>query len=220
MGADVRTLVLGALIFFGCSAGSEGSKVSADYDSGSGSPGIDEGEDRDPAEEEEPLAWELSGHLVLATDVIVEADSQLQVRLLGAERALLCEASVQIETATAMDAAQYPESELVGWWRLFVESPSAEGCFGEQFAFPVPVPMLLGVGPLHPEIIAAVGADDSLGTVSTLNSVYASMDGGDTVWVFGVIGTEQAYSGESGPELSAPLSDGAWQFQSVYSFPL
>ena len=73
---------------------------------------------------------------------------------------------------------------------------------------------------MHPEILAAAGADETLGDVSGLNGVYASMDGGDTVWVFGVIGTESAFEGTTEPEESAPLSDGKWLIEPVYSFPL
>jgi hypothetical protein len=167
-----------------------------------------------------PVAWELAGQLVLDADVIVEDESTLHVQLITAEREVLCETTVSVETATAMGAAQYPEDTLVGWWRFFVETPKPDGCFAEEYDFPVPVPMLLGIGPMHPEIRAAVGADPELDSVDALNGVYASMDGGETLWVFGVIGTEDAYEGLVGPEEAAPLSDGIWTIEPVYSFPL
>ena len=176
--------------------------------------------DEDSAPEEAPATWEISGQIVLDSDVVVEDSSSLSVRLLSETRQVLCEANTVIETATAMDATQYPDEALLGWWRLFVEPSSSESCFSTTYTFPVPVPMMLGIGAMHPEILAAAGADESLGDISGLNGAYASMDGGDTVWVFGVIGTELAFEGGLDPEESAPLSDGKWLIEPVYSFPL
>jgi len=168
----------------------------------------------------QPVAWELNGEIVLDADVIEEDDSMLSVRMLSSDRSVLCEADVSVETATTMDPSRYPEETLVGWWRVFVDEPKAGGCFGEDYDFPVPVPMLLGIGPMHPEIVAAVGANADVDNIDGLNGAYASMDGGDTLWVFGVIGTDDAFLGQSGPEESAPLSDGVWNLEAVYSFPL
>lgn len=214
---------LGAVVWIlsvGCSAG----KADRRTDSGIADPSFDpEGdmdEGEDPSAEVVPLAWELGGQLALDSDLIVEGDSKLEIRLIGEDLSVLCDDTVEIETATAMDATQYPESTLVGWWRIFVGDPTPNGCFTEDFEFPVPVPMLIGIGPMHPEIVAAVGAIPGLGSVDSLNGVYTSMDGGETVWVFGVIGTMEAYSGLDGPAESAPLSDGTWTIEPVYSLPL
>jgi len=218
--ADMRLWAVMWVIGAGCAA----SKSDEDR-SGVGMSAAEEGSAGDDLDEggfdvEDPVAWELAGQVVLDTDVIVEDESVLRIRLLTDEREVLCESTAVIETATAMDASQYPEDTLVGWWRFFVEGPKPDGCFAEEYDFPVPVPMLLGIGPMHPEIIAAVGADPDLGSVDSLNGVYASMDGGETIWVFGVIGTDAAYDGTAGPEDSAPLSDGVWSIEPVYSFPL
>jgi len=214
---------LGAVVWIlsiGCSAG----KADRAIDSGAAEPAIDADEGTfdgdDPSTEVAPLAWELGGQLILDSDVIVEGTSQLEIRLIGEDLSVLCDDIVEVETATAMNASQYPESTLVGWWRIFVGDPTPNGCFTDEYEFPVPVPLLVGIGPMHPEIVAAVGAVPSLGDVDALNGVYTSMDGGETVWVFGVIGTQDAYDGIAGPEESAPLSDGAWTIEPVYSFPL
>jgi hypothetical protein len=169
-----------------------------------------------------PVAWELAGKVVLDADLIVEAESTLTIRVLGEDRIVLCEAESTIETATAMAPSQFPEEELLGWWRLFVEAPAADAdsCFSGSYDFPVPVPMLIGVGPMHPEIAAAAGADIELGDISSLNGAYASMDGGETLWVFGVVGTESAFDGLEGPQEGTPLTDGAWTIEPVYPFPL
>jgi hypothetical protein len=214
---------LGAVVWIlsiGCGAG----KADRALDSGLADPAIDAGADLEDGDdnlaEVAPLAWELSGQLTLDSDVIVEGESKLEIQLIGEDLTVLCDDTVEVETATAMDASQYPESTLLGWWRIFVGDPTPNGCFTDLYEFPVPVPMLIGIGPMHPEIVAAVGAVPSLGDVDALNGVYTSMDGGETVWVFGVIGTQDAYDGFAGPEESAPLSDGAWTIEPVYSFPL
>ena len=209
------------VVFLGCASSKEGAFSSAD--DAASTEAADEGDmSFDEAEAiEEPVAWELAGSVVLDAGVIVEDSSLLTVHLLSEQRTVLCEGEATIETATAMGAAQFPqEDELVGWWRLFVEPVGGVGCFKDEYDFPVPVSMLFGIGPMHPEIIAAVGADPELDQVDGLNGVYGSMDDGQTIWVFGVIGTEDAYAGVSGPEEAAPLSDGTWTIEPVYSFPL
>ena len=76
---------------------------------------------------------------------------------------------------------------------------------------------------MHPEVLALVERlDDSLtaASVEHLNGAYARPAGEDRTFVFGAAGLPEAWSGTSGPALSAPLPDGTWSLRAVYPFSL
>ena len=80
----------------------------------------------------------------------------------------------------------------------------------------------LGVGEMHPEVVAVLDSLDGLGdgAESSLNGAYASFDGGDTLYVFGVAGSLAAYEGAGLSAEEAPLPDGTWIVRGLYAFNL
>ena len=87
----------------------------------------------------------------------------------------------------------------------------------------LPSQIYLGVGALHPELIAVAGRVPEIpeSGPETLNGAYARIGSStEDIWVFGFAGDVPAWEGTSGPSSVAPLPDGIWTLAGVYGFPL
>ena len=51
-----------------------------------------------------------------------------------------------------------------------------------------------------------------------LNASYASLDGGDTIYVFGVAGTDTAWLDVDEAAEGGPVEDGTWIIKGIYPF--
>jgi hypothetical protein len=217
----MRRLAVMTWILAGCGSGGERSSLAAtalmDADGTTG------GDPNDGIGENtaEPSSWELSGVLhVIQNGVLEGEDTSMEVRLLDADRNTLCSAEVVADTVTTLQTEQFPDDALLGWWRIYISAPEAPSCFADEYDFPVPEALLLGVGDMDPEIRAVAGSDPSLSALDSLNAAYASLDRGDTLWVFGVAGTASAFAGEATSADEIPLPEGDWTIEPLYPFPL
>lgn len=119
----------------------------------------------------------------------------------------------EIEIVTIDDEA-LPDDSLVTWWEIAVIA--GDKCKDQPYQGFVQ----LGVGPMHPEIgvrLAEAGYDPSL--AETLNGAYFRGKD-DAIWVYGVAGTDRAYKGHGVAAKEAPLKDGDWKLDPIFSFPL
>jgi len=209
-----------ALVVSACSAkfagGDSGGGGSTD-ESGDGSAdgGVDSG-----ASELAVSWWTLSASLVVLAEDPGEVDpalSVLEVRLFDEAGVEQCASTATLDVART--ARSLPDPAVYGWWEL---TPGAwtGTCDAAQLAEQADPGLELGVGVLDPEIKAQMGAA-GLGDagVETLNGAYVSLDGGDTLWVYGVAGLPDAFSGAAGPATETPIPSGTWAIQSVYSLP-
>ncbi len=141
--------------------------------------------------------------------------SSLQVVSLDANAVVRCTAAAPVERVTTLSP---PEPEILAWWQLIVGDWSGD-CVDAGEAVPLEV-IQLGVGSLHPEILAVLervpGA--AAGSDLSLSGAYARLETGGPVYVFGAAGLSGAYLGEGGTPTEAPLPDGSWRIEPVYAF--
>lgn len=102
-----------------------------------------------------------------------------------------------------------PDPSIAVWWEmsLVAASPCAT----------LPGRLELGIGTLHPEVRARLGALDLDGVADSLFGAYARVDGGE-VYAFGYAGTEAALSGAEPARLPPP--DGTYTVVPVYLLAL
>lgn len=164
-----------------------------------------------------PTFWKLWFSVDVVDSRIDVLSSELSMTLLGPDGAELCSASGAVDAVVERD--DLPTEELVVWWEV-TASAWAGSCVDAGVTIPMPSPQLLGVGSMHPEVIAVMQsvADLGAGAESSLNAAYASLDG--TVVVYGLAGPTGAFQGEGSPASEAPLSDGHWELRPLYSFPM
>ena len=164
--------------------------------------------------------WTLEASLVLLADDPGEVDpalSVLEVRLFDEAMAEQCVSTATLDVART--ARSLPDPAVYGWWEL-TPGPWTGACEGGLLAERVDPGLELGVGLLDPEIKAQMGAAGLGDTgVETLNGAYVSLDGGETLWVYGVAGLPDAFAGAAGPATETPITSGTWAIQSVYSLP-
>lgn len=206
-------LLLCLLVAHGCSA-------SAKYDFESGNADTADvsydSADTGSADEDSisPAWWQLGAAVSLLAGVPDAASSRLSLALFAEDGAALCEDTLAVTQIA--DAAESPDPVVFSWWEIV--SSEAEGdC--DPWRTPVPDPLYLGVGAMDPNIeanLSPAGLDDLDGN---LNAAYASIDGGDTVYVYGVAGTEAAWLGVDDAATTGPLSDDTWIIKAIYPFP-
>jgi len=169
---------------------------------------------------EDPAYWQMSGTL-LVNDGSIQTDlSFLRVVIVGDAGGVLCSDSVGITASTRQ--ADVPEAGVQAWWRVTRTDPESASCLAVEYAIPLPKPVFIGLGAMHPEIEAVLAGDPdhSQDEGSRLRSVYASMSEASAVWVFGVAETTSEEEVEVDPATGGISVDGNWKFDALYSFPL
>lgn len=79
-----------------------------------------------------------------------------------------------------------------------------------------------GVGALHPDVRAVVGAaaDTALGArAEAFNGAFLQAGEGAPAYAVGVAGPTAAWEGVGAPVAAAPLPDGDWRWQALYAMP-
>lgn len=121
----------------------------------------------------------------------------------------------------ALDVAP-PDPAIYHWW--LVELPGDDG--GCEDAEPLPTTLLLGLGAMHPDIVAGLEADDAEDAASSLYGAYVATDGvsedgqAETVYVYGYAGTAQDFEGQTVPVSTPPAPDGEYTLTPVYVLKL
>lgn len=197
----------------GCSADSK--VVSQDFETAAGDDTADDGSSDTGALEdgESPLWWELGAELVITGGLVDPNLSTLSVRMLNANVEPLCDERLALLGVS--EEAVTPSSEIYAWWEISPSAPSDE-CSDHEEA--PPAELLLGVGALEADVRAMLGPAGLAGVADGLNGAFISLDGGDTLYTFGVAGTAEAYAGTAGAATGAPLADGTWTVVSLFAF--
>lgn len=206
-------LLLCLLIAHGCSASAKydfesGVSDTANVDYDTADTGFDDEDGVSPA------WWQLGAAVSLISGLPDAASSRLSLSLIAEDGADLCEDTLAVTQIA--DVAEAPDPAVFSWWEVTASEPEG-GC--GPWRSPVPDPVYLGVGAMDPNIeanLSPAGLDDLDGN---LNAAYASVDGGDTVYVFGVAGTEAAWLGVDDAATTGPLSDDTWIIKAIYPFP-
>ena len=168
--------------------------------------------------ESEPTHWRLSATLVVSDGVVQAEESYLDVGVDDGDENELCREAASL---SAVDDAAVQPAEFVAWYEVSVDAWDSD-CEDTQAAVPAGSSFLLGLGELHPEALALLDtldeADDSAD--QSLNGAYASFDGGESAYIFGVGGTAEAFEGVGETPTEGPLADGVWVILPLYSFSL
>jgi hypothetical protein len=171
-------------------------------------------------EVEDPAHWRMSGTLLVNEGDIQSELSFLHVAIVGDAGSTLCADNIGIAMASRM--MEVPEAGVQVWWRVVRTEPDPTSCLAQEYPMPLPKPVFVGLGAMHPEIEAVLAGDTdgSHADDARLRSVYASMRQDSDVWVFGVAETTSEEEVGIDPATGGISVDGNWKFQAVYSFPL
>jgi len=168
----------------------------------------------------EPAWWRLSAALRVVAGQLAAGGSELEVAVLDRDGIGICTEFFLVESTNTEPTS--PDPAILVWWSIERGEGSGE-CAAYVDLSVLPRRFFLGVGELHPELVAVAGRLEEIpasGT-TTLNGAYARLDSGvDDVWVYGFAGDEAAWDGRSGPAMVAPLADGTWTLAGYYGFPL
>ena len=168
---------------------------------------------------ESPAHWKLSGTLLVNEGVIQTDLSFLRVSIVGDEGGELCTDNVGISASSRQ--SESPEAGVQAWWEVMRTEPSDASCLSMDYSLPLPKPVFIGLGAMHPDIEAVLAGDPdrSQNEGSRLRSVYVAMSEGSAVWVFGFAETTSEEEVEIDPITGGISVDGNWKFDALYSFP-
>ena len=158
-----------------------------------------------------PSWWTMGASLSVVEGVPDAKASTLTLSVLDDALLPYCDATAAVASATALDP---PHPDVFAWWALTWEP--AVGC--EGILFPLPENVLLGVGAMHPEVLARLTVAD-VPAPAMLNGAYTSLDSLSTLLVYGAAGQPAAWKGKAGP-VDLALPDGTWTIAPVFSFEL
>ena len=163
--------------------------------------------------------WRLDADIVIAGGDVDPAESTLNASLLDASGVELCVLEGAQEVVTP--SLTLPDELIVAWWTLGGIAWSGD-CAEPGGTELLPDTLSLGVGSLHPEIVAVLDSmpEATGGAAGALNGAYAQFRDGETIYVFGAVGPAGAWAGEGAVAESAPLVDGTWELRGAYGFPL
>ena len=210
-----RWAIHSALIFTlaGCSSAHDAS--TGDVGSSTDTGAFDSAEaDGDTGPGGDPKWWRLGATFTVASDGAVALESMALALSVEDESELsLCDESVGVQALQA--AEKTPDPMVYTWWEV---SPDALIGDCSRLDPLESTELLLGVGELHPEILAGLGSLGLTEEADALNGAYVSLNGGQTVYVYGVAGPGEAFEGVGIAATSAPLDAGDWEIRSMYSF--
>ena len=173
----------------------------------------------DSAYEATPEAWTLSGELVVENGLLSAEGSTVTAEVVDALGAVICHEDARVTSSARV--VELPDDDVEAWWSILLESGGADSCEAAGISGPLPESLSLGLGPLHPEVVAVLDSEAGEAPPDPVDakSVFASLDGGD-VWVFGVatMKPEPGVGAPSGDTERFGVSDGLWRFRAVYPF--
>jgi hypothetical protein len=208
---------MACVLLAACSAKSMDLENAEAQDTWQGNDGADGDSGGSADELEGPMWWRLDADLVVSSGDIVAADSTLSVTPLNADGVELCVATGA--PGAVIPVFPVPDDLLVTWWEVtdISWSPDCDVVDAESATLES---LSLGVGAMHPDILAVLGTLPGVsdGAEGTLNGAYARVEIDGPIYVFGVAGPSAAFAGDAGPVASAPLTDGDWQVRGAYTF--
>lgn len=122
---------------------------------------------------------------------------------------------------SAVDAPS-PDPAIYHWWlvTLAADDGACEGAEG------LPTTVLLGLGELHPDIVAGLKDDAAQSASGSLYGAYVATDGvgedgqAESIYVYGYAGTAADLAGETTPVTAPPAPDGDYTLTPVYVLKL
>ena len=162
--------------------------------------------------------WRMHASLVIEKGNLSLADSFFDVEVLDEGRNSLCTGYGPV--SEAIREKETPHETIQYWWSVELEGWTGT-CKEMGRDESLPVSFQLGMGVMHPEILAVLDKLDEVesGAEQLLYSAFASFDSGGSVFVFGAAGTEQDFAGEPGKVEKTELS-GNYYIHPLYPFSL
>ncbi len=162
--------------------------------------------------------WALDADLSVVDGGIDLDGSEIRLRRLR-NLAESCLDQVSLSSAEAVEPL--PHETIWSWWE--VDWPVDDlNCFPEGQGA-ANLPLRVGFGLLHPEIVAALPSSSLVaapeGTAGLLGA-YLQLADDDRLLVFGAAGSEAAWAGSGTDAEPGVVGDGVWWLRSVYSLPL
>ncbi len=208
----------GSLIFFiGCgetnySAGDVSDTAAFDDAiDGGGDSAVSSGEGLDAA------WWNLSANLHFENGNLSLEKSSFSAEILQEDRQEICTVLGGPVSAEFLDDP--PHDTIDHWWSFNLDSWDSS-CDGVVSVETMPLEFQMGLGEMHPEILAVL---DNLpqaenGSEDTLSSAFASFDSGKSLLVFGAGGTSDDFSGVSGKDKYGDGFNGTYFIYPLYPF--
>ena len=207
----------------GCSderAGAEGAGAADSTEGADTGSTTDAGGGDDGAEDTGPVVdvaawWRLRATIEVVEGLAQAAGGQLEIESYDAELNLRCEATAEVARVSELTPS---EPALAAWWQVVAGEWSGTCVDWDQ---PIPVASVqLGVGEMHPEIVAVLDTVEgaSAGSEASLNGAYARVESSGDIYVFGAAGLPAAFAGVGEPATLSPLPDGTWTFAPAYAF--
>lgn len=155
-----------------------------------------------------PDGWVVEAQLALAGGVPVADGATIRVDFVEAgDDAVAC--TVEIDP-TGVAGAASPDASIWAWWEVVVV-PEGSTCSA------LPETIGLGVGELHPDARARLGAAGRDDVADSLFGAYVRVNDGP-LWVYGYAGTEGDLAGDD--VAADPPPDGVYALLPLYVLPL
>jgi hypothetical protein len=194
-------------------------------------PGMDESMDLDdsdfPADnngdtgdsddhQETPTLFAIEGSLTVASGEVTQ--TALEVSFWTADSTHVCTQALASDLATP-ETLNDPSLAMYGWWEFTFSDalPTDTGVpVRTECPWPNPSPVLLGIGEPDTRLYAAATA---AGLPSdTTNALYLGIN--QTVFVYGLAGTEDQFTGVSTVIETSPVPDGTYRLEALHLLSL
>lgn len=206
-----RLLILPLLIGCGGAKSNEADTSTAQTEGDTASIGESDTGGADTGTTESIAWWQLAAEVVIAEGTPQPEASQLTLTLLTDALKPLC---AETFTLASLDDQAVPHGDVYVWWQVVVGKGDG-GCHAS--ALPQ-ADLLLGIGAMHPDILPGLKSSGAAKDPSALSGAYASLDDGESLLVFGAAGLSVAWAEGGEPATEAPLADGTWRIEPVYTF--
>ena len=224
MTRSILTL-LSTLALTACGGGS----YQGDWDSGDGNPwdsaDTDTSDDSGGGPTLVPSWWTVGGQLALV-DGDVDTDTTPSLKLTywaeeeeGLGDPIACPTDLEIQQVATLTETPDESIPLQGWWQIELVPPEAPPC-NWSLGDGAPMSFHLGIGTLDPQLHPAMQANDLDPSELSLHAAYIQLEDGDTVYVYGVAGTDEQFEGTADASSESPLPDGTYRVEALHLLPL
>lgn len=208
--------VVVACLAAGCSSSSALLKA-ADTGAGAGDVESDGGSGFDTGQDLEPAWWTLALQATVDDGSLQPAGSTLELAWLNQSGEPICGGTASL---TTVRPASLDAQGVFSWWELVAGDWSTDCAAGLRDSPVGTSSFYVGVGELHVELLARMGAETVDAALSdNLNGAYLSRGTSGPVYAFGLAGPSSAYDGVTTAQTTAPLTDGAWSIVPLYPLP-
>jgi hypothetical protein len=168
----------------------------------------------DGTDEDAPALWSIDGWFVIAEGAPDPTKSSLDIVVLDEDMQAVCDPKpVSFGPVVVLPA---PDPAIYTWWEITVPVIGG-GCTAM-----LPPTFRIGIGAfderLTPYLLGLDGVSETAST--SLNGAYASVDGDENVWIYGIAGPTEAFEGTGDPVRTAEAVVGSWKIETVFHLPL